>query len=344
MAVSRRYFFTQACASAMSIVWASSWKKSSVQAANRPGVNPNTLLISFNLVKPYLTVQAELKGQKHLYQLSEKTDKIIFNLVRLYLNLESSLSSREEILGRSQWLGNQFLSPLTLWIEECDEIQFIISENSIRFPLDFLQYRGLPLFLQKPVTYSFSPINSILEFSEDWSAFILSDPTADPERGAAFLTTILANSIYYDLQDLTLSTLNFIEPKDVILISAHGIIHSNRGDHIALKQESILPDHLARLAPRLIYLDSCQLGVSYEFIQRLKSVKTNYYVAPILSNEAGNSSTKTIKLFFESLQKGLSPSLALFHTRTQLYEDFQVTDTYRKLMWRAFPFRVYQLN
>jgi hypothetical protein len=217
----------------------------------------------------------------------------------------------------------------------------------VRCPFDILQYRKLPLFLQKPVTYSFSQVNSNLNFSEDWSALMISDRTADPENGAAFVQDILANSVYYDIQDLTLEKLNLIPPKDLVLISAHGSIDSHlshQQDHIDFNQDSILPTHLARLSPKLIYLDSCQLGVSYEFIQSLKRAKTKYYIAPILSNEAGNSSTRTIQLFFKFLKDGFSPALALFHTRTQLYQHFQKTDGYNLLIWRAFPFRVYHLN
>lgn len=347
MALSRRSFFTRACASAVSIVLVSSLKKWSTQAADDQSVDMKTLSIYFNQVGKHFTVRTELGEKSHFYRLSENAEHIIYNLSELYLDLNLIYSPKSETIDRIKWLGSQILSPLALWIDRCEEIQFIIPEDFVRFPFDILQYRELPLFLQKPITYGFSQVCSTLKFSEDWSALIISDRTADPENGAALVKDILADSIYYDIRDLTLDKLNSIPPKDLILISAHGLVSSNRfngEDHIALGEESILPAHLSRLTPKLIYLDSCELGVSNEFIQSLRKAKTNYYIAPILSNEAGNSSTKTIKLFFESLKEGLSPSLALFHTRTQLYKHFQVSDDYKRLMWRAFPFRVYQLN
>lgn len=342
---SRRSFFTQACGSAVSLVLASSFKNWLTQAANSQSVSPKMLSIYFNQANQHFTVRAEFEEKSHFYRLSENPEHIIEKLNKLYLHLQSIYSSKSETIDLITGLGTQILSPLNLWIDRCEEIQFIIPEDFVRFPFDVLQYRELPLFLQKPVTYSFSPVRSTVNFSQDWSALILSDRTADPERGAALVKDILADSVYYDIKDLTLSKLNSISPKDLILISAHGIIGNgaNRTDYIALEKESILPAHLSRLTPKFIYLDSCQLGVSNKFIQSLRKAQTNYYIAPILSNEAGNSSTQTIKLFFECLKEGLSPSLALFHTRTQLYQNFQ-SDNYKKLMWRAYPFRVYQLN
>ncbi|MBE9041912.1 CHAT domain-containing protein [Oscillatoriales cyanobacterium LEGE 11467] len=318
-----------------------------VRAANTQSIEPNTLFIFFDRIGEDFIVRANFRNRIYSYKTIENANTIISDLEDLYLNLQAiyySSVDESEVLSQSKRLGVKIFSILDLWIDRCEAIRFIIPENFIRLPFEFLQHRELPLFLQKPVTYSFSPVTSNFNFSDNWSALIVSDRTADPERGAHFVRDILSNSIYYDIEDLTLEALNSISPKDLVLISAHGWIDFNNEDYIALNEESITATHLARLSPKLIYLDSCQLGVSHEFIQSLRRAGTNYYIAPILSNEAGNSSTKTIEHFFECLEEGLSPSLALFETRLQLYKHFKAIDDYRRLIWRAFPFRVYHLN
>ena len=344
MALSRRQFLTRTCASAVGMISVSSVLHGLARSETPPSVNVKTLLIDFERTGELFTVRADFCGQTHEYKLTEDRNEIVSKLEDLYLDLQLSFYEKSEIIARAKWLGDRILSPISREIDSCDEIQFIIPENFIRLPFDFLQYRKQSLFLQRPVKYSFAPVDSIFEFSKYLSALIVSDRTADPDRGVYFLKDRLSNSIYYDIQDLTLQNLSSLSPKDIVLISAHGLISFNSEDYIALNEESIKAGHLARLSPKLIYLDSCQLGVSNEFIQNLRRAKTRYYIAPILSNEAGNSSTKTIEFFFKSLQQGLSPSQALFKTRIQLYKHFKMRNNYRMLIWRAFPFRVYHLN
>lgn len=345
--LSRRNFVIQSCTTALGTIVASSFDHKSVLAIENKVTDLKTLFIYFNRFNNKLIIHTEFEGNFYRYQLDQKADYIINNLEKIYFDLEAMSSSKFAIINRIQWLGEQILSPLEQFIQRCQAINFIIPQYLVKYPFDLLHYRRKPLFLQKPITYSFSKVNSSLTFSEDWSALIISDPTADPENGAAMVQEIFADSVYYKIQELTLEKLSLIQPKDLVLISAHGSVYLNyseQKDHIILGQSQLLPADLSRLSPKLIYLDSCQLGVSHEFIQSLKRSKTQYYIAPILSNEAGNSSTQTIQLFFESIKAGLSPTLALFKARTQLYQQFKQTDAYLKLMWRAFPFRVYHLN
>jgi hypothetical protein len=70
---------------------------------------------------------------------------------------------------------------------------------------------------------------------------------------------------------------------------------------------------------------------------------TKYFVAPILSNEAGNSSMMTIQVFFKHLLHSKRPEVALFHTRKVLWDAYR-DDHFVYRAWRGFPFRVYRLN
>jgi len=115
-------------------------------------------------------------------------------------------------------------------------------------------------------------------------------------------------------------------------------------DYMKLGNERLQPEHLLRFSPEMVYLDSCDLGASAGFIEGLREVGTRYYVAPLLSNEAGISSTRTIKYFFERLKAGDTPARAMFFTRKKLRDVFGEKEGYAKLLFRAFPFRVYVLN
>jgi hypothetical protein len=143
---------------------------------------------------------------------------------------------------------------------------------------------------------------------------------------------------------MNLSKISLRRAADILLISAHGWIQKASEDFMGTGKERLRPESLSHLSPRLVYLDSCQLGISPQFIQSFRKRGTQFYVAPILSNEAGNSSTKTIAFFFERLKAGDTPSEALFYTRKKLYEFYGEKEGFNKLLFRAYPFRVYALN
>jgi len=97
------------------------------------------------------------------------------------------------------------------------------------------------------------------------------------------------------------------------------------------------------IKPKLAYFDSCRLGVSNRFLKAFTAIGSLYYVAPILSNEAGNSYTKTMQWFLNHLGQGARPEIALFLTRKKLWETYS-EDSFARHVWRSFPFRMYRLN
>ncbi|HEV2667083.1 MAG TPA: hypothetical protein VG324_19335, partial [Blastocatellia bacterium] len=225
------------------------------------------------------------------------------------------------------------------------EIRFTIPGKFLVFPLDLLHFKGRPLFLQKPVSYSFERLAAgRFLFSPEWKALIISDKTSDPENGCQLLKEMLPASGYYAIEDMNLTKLASIQSPDLLLISAHGSVGYGNVDGMKLGDERLLSEHFSHLSPKLVYLDSCALGASASFIQGFRERGTRYYLATIVSNEAGNSSTKTIAFFFERLRAGDTPSRALFFTRRKLYEDYGEKEGFAKLLFRAFPFRVYLLN
>ena len=66
-------------------------------------------------------------------------------------------------------------------------------------------------------------------------------------------------------------------------------------------------------------------------------------MAPLISNEAGHSSTLTLRYFFNDLNKGVTPMDALFQTRRQLYKEFEGRVNRTEQIYYAYPFRLYLL-
>jgi hypothetical protein len=79
------------------------------------------------------------------------------------------------------------------------------------------------------------------------------------------------------------------------------------------------------------------------YLAAMRASGVKYFLAPMMSNEAGNSSTLTIKAFFRELAAGVDPVEALYRARRELHAAFE-TEALRVLLWKAFPFRVYALN
>lgn len=264
---------------------------------------------------------------------------------------EESQPEKYELQTLLNELGSILFGPIYDIIDGSSDIEFIISEELIQIPFDILYYNEIPLFLQKPVLYSFDILDEQpFLVSTDWVGLMISDPTADPERGVLIAKKIFPNSWYFDTKKLSIKDIKEIKKSDFILISAHGTVNSKEEDFIAIKGAKLYPQVFSHLDPRFVYLDSCQLGISLDFIKFFRRNKTKYYIAPILSNEAGNSSTKTINWFFEAIKEGETPSDALFKTRKKLFKDFNKPDEFKspngflKIIWRVFPFRVYRLN
>lgn len=338
----------------------------------KQGESSNTLLrIHLRKKGSELFVLAGFGTHSLFYSIGESFSDFEDICNKVYNLLDSRIVSKDLIEPFIGGLEYRFFDPIRTFLKASSQVEFIVPNELIRFPFDLLHFHGLPIFLQKPVQFRLEEKSmSKLQFSKNWSAVIVSDKTADPERGTLHLTKILSSYRFYDIDELNLTRLNSMNCADVLLMSAHGKISFDKNDHVMLGRELIRPHHLSHLAAKLVYLDSCKLGTSERFLRSFKKAGTRYYLAPIVSNEAGNSSTRTIRLFFNALKQGFSPSVSLFRTRVKLFNYFLSNDTpvklladlmnagikksyelvysrreyYGNLLWRAFPFRVYNLN
>jgi len=241
-------------------------------------------------------------------------------------------------------LSRRLLDPLEAAVDSCSEVIISLPLGALRIPIDVLTYRRAPLFLRRPVSYRIGRTsNRPFVCQSPCTALILSDASADPDRACLTVAKTLSQVTYQDDREATRDSLRLQTPRDVLVVSLHGRIGGPERDHLEIHKGRVHAEDLTSLRPRLAYLDSCNLGVSRVFIRSLRAAGTVYYVAPIVSNEAGDSSTRTMTMFFENLVTGIAPEVALFKTRRELWRVYRERDFGRRL-WRAFPFRLYRLN
>ena len=242
--------------------------------------------------------------------------------------------------------GHKLLGPFADLIRPVDEVSFHVDWGQLKLPLDLLHVRGAPLFLTKRVAYAVgSPRGTKLRTPpRSWVGLLVSDKTADPDRAVFALEQTFPGSRTFDIEQFGLTALKEVPPVDFVAISGHGHVDEYGDGYIAIGSgESLRPNALAPLRPQLVYFDSCNLGISAEHLRALQRTGTAYAIAPILSNEAGDSSTATIEVFFAELLKDTDPSTAMFRARQHLHARY-ASDDIRTLLWRSFPFRVYRLN
>jgi hypothetical protein len=303
------------------------------------------LYLSLQLTGNQISIQAELDEKNKSFTLAKGAEEIVSRLKTLYSRINEGESAKADINPVLEEFGALIFTPIAGLVDSSTEIQFVIPGRFLTFPLDLLHYKGRPLFLQKPVTYSFEKIGpGEFPLSPRQTALIIEDRSINPEKCCQILKDALPLSGYYNMEEMSLSKLSAIRAADILLISAHGWVQFANIDFMGMGKERLQPERLSHISPGLVYLDSCQLGVSAQFIQSFRDRGTQFYVAPILSNEAGNSSTKTIAFFFERLKAGDTPSKALFYARKKLYEFYGEKEGFNKLLFRAYPFRVYALN
>lgn len=266
---------------------------------------------------------------------------------RMYQILERRLSNDDELDEINHGLSDTFIAPIQASVDRCSEVVVVLDGVPLETPFDLLKFRGKPLFLQKPVSYQLSSeMKAAVALKKPWSAFVVSDVSADPERGCQAVkdASEAPDGVEYrDVTEVTLNSLRREAPRDILVMSVHGVVGKGNQDRMKLGEETVLPSDFESLRPRLVYFDSCRLGVSKAFIDQFRDLGTLYFIAPILSNEAGESSTHTLRMFFTEIGRGATPEVAMFRTKTMLAQRYE-SDTEVMRLWRALPFRIYRLN
>lgn len=246
------------------------------------------------------------------------------------------------------YLSEQLIAPLSGMLEKTQHVVFRIDKTFVRAPLDLLESNGTPIFLSHSVTYVASKFKlSQKPFPKIESGYLMADLTCDPEYGLKQVAKTLPNATYVEMKDASLASIKKAgKSNDVLVLSAHGGIDNKNSGGVSINQQDLYADFVTHLDVNLAYFDSCQMGAAWDFVEEFVDNQSSiYYLAPIISNDAGDSSTLTVKWFFEDLNLGKSPADALAQTRRKLYNFYKDKNLHEVVVLnKAFAFRLYEFD
>jgi len=267
------------------------------------------------------------------------------NLYEILQDLDNDRISEFKKLITS--LSKSVIYPFEKQIKECDLLRFVIYDDMIRAALDLLEINGEPLFLQKQICFQVEAgegeAQPKLKLN---SALLVADLTADPDKACADVAKLFPTSKYYDVSKASLSLIKQYATKvDALIISAHGDLDDENSGEVYINEIPLDSDTADDIESSIVYFDSCQQGANLDFIETLQEEgEVQFYLAPLTSNQAGDSSTKTMIWFFTDLLKHGNPIKALFDTRKKLYEFYTNKNLDPlKLLYKAYPFRIYEI-
>jgi hypothetical protein len=232
-------------------------------------------------------------------------------------------------------------------LQQCSHVRFIIYEDLIRCAFDLLLFEGRYLFLQRSVCYQvaegYGDDDPQIELG---SALLIADLTADPEEACRQVAKLIPDAEYAKMEDADFGMIKAAAAEvDAVVISAHGELEEGNYGALYLNEEELSAKLVGKLEAWVVYFDSCQQGVNMAYLDAFQEESDiQFYLAPIISNDAGDSSTKTMVWFFTAVLQHKQPILALFDTRKRLFEFY---DKQQKLdlvttLNKAFPFRLYE--
>ncbi|MBD3229700.1 MAG: hypothetical protein GF329_16080 [Candidatus Lokiarchaeota archaeon] len=309
----------------------------------------NILTIDILKDKNNLKLHSEFKGEMNSLVIS-KPEKEIFerckSIDKIMLNANDENIS-EQIIKKLQneikLLSHVLLKPIDNLIMQSDLINIIVSDNSIKIPFEFLSLNKEFLYKRKPIVFSYEKITpSNIEEVKPTKGYIISDSSADPEFACESINKKIPNSYFYHVKNAKIDELKTTLDYDFILMSVHGEIDPDTYEaYLKIRNEVLYPRDFSQENLKLIYFDSCHLGIAKNFVDHFRSLNAQYYIAPIIANEAGNSSTKTILTFFKYLDDN-TPIESIFKTKKDL-SRLSSTNILHELFFAA-SFRLYKLN
>ncbi len=296
---------------------------------------------------------------------------------RVYDMLEENRRLDGRFDARMAILSHELLGPLLPSLRKAPCVIFEIQPTSMHFALDLLPVDGTPLFVQKPVAFRFAAAAGTPEgnaapesrlspaapaaaaaagarpraaaFGPEARGLILRDPETDPDDGAGDVRRLYPGSTF---QLTTTATPDMFARSryDFLLISGEGVVSPTWGrpekdenDAIGLGEDDMYPKDLQGAAFDLVYFDASQLGMSKAFVDAARRCGAHHYLAPIISNESGNSSTLMLRYFFGGTRQGEAPMEALYRARKRIYQEFEGKVNRTEQIYYAYPFRLYLL-
>ncbi len=293
---------------------------------------------------------------------------------RVYDMLEENRRLDGRFDARMAILSHELLGPLLPSLRKAPCVIFEIQPTSMHFALDLLPVDGKPLFVQKPVAFRFAaPAGTSVgnagsdshrppaaptdagaqsraaSIGPQARGLILRDPETDPDDGTGDVRRLYPGSTF-QLTATATPDMFARSRYDFLLISGEGVVSPTWGrpekdenDAIGLGEDDMYPKDLQGAAFDLVYFDASQLGMSKAFVDAARRCGAHHYLAPIISNEAGHSSTLMLRYFFGGTRQGEAPMDALYRARKRIYQEFEGKVNRTEQIYYAYPFRLYLL-
>lgn len=307
-----------------------------------------TLLLEFWTEKNDFYMYAEAEDYEEEITLEGQASAIVKQFKKIYDILEEKQEDKvQEFEAAIQALSEQILTPFVSQLKQCDLVRFVVYEDLIRCAFDLLLFEGAYLFLQRPVCYQIDEGEGEDEPAiEVGSALLIADLSADPEQACREVAQLIPESEYAEVQDADMGMIKAAADQvDVLVISAHGDLEADNRGALYLNDDALSVTLIEKMEAWVVYFDSCQQGVNLAYLEAFQEESdTQYYLAPIISNDAGDSSTKTMVWFFTGVIEHNDPIRGLFETRKRLYEHYRKQKNLDLVtsLNKAFAFRLYE--
>ncbi len=308
----------------------------------------STLWLEFWTEEDDFCIYAEADDYEKEITLTGQTKTIVTHFDTIYDILQELKTGKaDELTASLHFLSERLLAPFTNQLQKCNHVRFIVYEDLIRCAFDLLLFEGRYLFLQRSVCYQVDEGYGDEEPQiELGSALLIADLTADPEEACRQVAKLIPEAEYAKMEDADFGMIKAAADEvDALVISAHGELEEGNYGALYLNEEELSAKLVGKLEAWVVYFDSCQQGVNMTYLDAFQEESDiQFYLAPIISNDAGDSSTKTMVWFFTDLRQHLNPVRALFATRKRLFEFYNQEQKLNIVttLNKAFPFRLYE--
>ncbi len=308
----------------------------------------STFVLEFWTEKHDFCIYAEAENYEKEITLTGQAKDIIGHFNTIYAILEEKKEHQEKTLNEKlHLLSEQLLTPFADQLKRCDLVRFVVYEDLARCAFDLLLFEDAYLFLQRPVCYQVDEGEGEgTPTIEMGSALLIADLTADPEQACREVAKLFPEAEYAEVKDASLKMIKeAADQVDVLVISSHGEIDADNRGALYLNDATLSAKVVGTLEAWVIYFDACQQGANMAYLQALQDDSdAQYYLGPIISNDAGDSSTKTMVWFFTAIKGHKNPIRGLFETRQRLYAYYREQEKLSLIttLNKAFAFRLYE--
>ncbi|HUN24032.1 MAG TPA: hypothetical protein PK299_12960 [Anaerolineales bacterium] len=308
----------------------------------------STLLLEFWTEKHDFCIYAEAQDYEKEITLDGQAKEILSHFKTIYTILEEKHEKKvQELETAIQILSDLLLAPFTTQLKQCSLVRFVISEELIRCAFDLLLLEDSYLFLQRRVCYQieegYGEDEPAIELE---SALLIADLTADPEEACRSVSKLIPDAQYAQVESANIRMIREAAPEvDALIISAHGEIDADNDGGLYINEELLSAKVMEKVEAWVVYFDSCQQGANLAYVQALQEESdAQYYLAPIISNDAGDSSTKTMVWFFNGVKEHKDPIRGLYETRKRLFEYYHGQKRLNLVVSlnKAFAFRLFE--